>query len=61
MTCITVPPHLHPKAPTVSNCLREIPDPDPSWVLQDGKQAMTGGASHEYGDNHPTYWDLKLE
>ena len=67
VTRITVPPHLHPKAPTVSSCLREIPDPSalmpplPSWVLQDGKQAKTGGASHEYGGNRPTYWDLKLE
>lgn len=33
----------------------------PSWVPQDGKQAKTGGASHEYGGNRPTYWDLKLE
>lgn len=67
VTLITVPPHFHPKAPTVSSCLREIPDPSAlmpplrSWVLQDGQQTKKGGASHEYGGNHLTYWDLKLE
>lgn len=62
--CSSTPP---PQTPTVSSCLRDsdpsalVPLLSPSWVLQDGKQAKTGGASHEYGGNRPTYWDLKLE